>query len=267
MTAWSSTSEIQSPPVELCFNLPCEAASEASALSPNREVGIVDYSQPWATALRKRARILKPAISLWRRMTAARYEDAFEQAILHHISPGDCVWDIGANVGHYTRQFAQAVGNQGKVIAFEPSPRTVGTLIAATQDLPMVAVQAVGLADKAGEMSFYLDPTGSSTLDSLRATDGATETKVPIRRGDDFLHQSPPNIIKIDVEGFEKEVIDGMKQTLSATSLRAVFVEVHFRALEQRGMEQAPADIAAALRDAGFNVRWTDASHIAAVRK
>jgi len=227
----------------------------------------LDYSQPWATALRKHARFLKPAISLWRRMTAARYEDAFERAILQHIAPGDCVWDIGANVGHYTRQFAQAVGNHGKVVAFEPSPRTVETLISATRDLPAVSVHPVGLADKASEMSFYLDPTGSSTLDSLRPMDGATETKVQIRRGDDFLGQNPPNIIKIDVEGFEKEVIDGMKQTLRAASLRAVFVEVHFRTLEQRGLTQAPADIAAALKGAGFGVKWTDASHIAAVRK
>lgn len=44
------------------------------------------------------------------------------------ILPGDCVIDIGANVGFYTRRFAELVGQKGRVIAFEPVPETFAQL-------------------------------------------------------------------------------------------------------------------------------------------
>lgn len=232
------------------------------------EFETVDYSSPWATALRKHARVLKPAISLWRRVTGHQYEDAFGRALLGAVKPGDCVWDVGANIGHYTKKFSQIVGNKGCVVAFEPSPQVIRTLSATTQSSPQVTVQPVALSNQAGEMPFFYDPTGIGTLDSLsRPAKSGLETRVQIRRGDAFLAQYPPNVIKIDVEGFEKEVLEGMAGTLKAPGLRAVFVEVHFRLLEQKGTPKAPADIAAMLKAAGFRVKWTDASHIAARRR
>ncbi|NEQ84963.1 MAG: FkbM family methyltransferase [Moorea sp. SIO2I5] len=41
-----------------------------------------------------------------------------------------------------------------------------------------------------------------------------------------------PNILKIDVEGFEIEVLKGMQTVLASSTLRAVFIEVHFKLLE-----------------------------------
>jgi hypothetical protein len=71
--------------------------------------------------------------------------------------------------------------------------------------------------------------------------------------------------VKIDVEGFEPEVIRGMPNVLR--SVRAAFVEVHFAILENRGMLQAPSDIVAELRSLGFTtIKWVDASHIMALR-
>ena len=50
-----------------------------------------------------------------------------------------------------------------------------------------------------------------------------------------------PAVIKIDIEGFEGEVFDGMASVLDLPSLRAVCVEVHFRALNERGKPHEPA--------------------------
>ena len=50
------------------------------------------------------------------------YEARFMRALNARVRPGDVVWDIGANVGMYTQQFAHAVGRSGRVIAFEPAP-------------------------------------------------------------------------------------------------------------------------------------------------
>src|SRR5690242_12400010 len=46
------------------------------------------------------------------------------------INPGDWVWDIGANVGHYTIRMAELAGHHGRVFAFEPVPETFELLAA-----------------------------------------------------------------------------------------------------------------------------------------
>ena len=50
------------------------------------------------------------------------YEDRFQIAMLKAIRQGDVVWDVGANVGLYSKLFSNIAGFSGKVFAFEPSP-------------------------------------------------------------------------------------------------------------------------------------------------
>jgi hypothetical protein len=75
-----------------------------------------------------------------------------------------------------------------------------------------------------------------------------------------------PNVIKIDVEGYELEVIEGLPRVLSSKELRSVFVEVHFSLLHNRKLDRAPAAILQTLRRHGFQVHWVDPSHIGARR-
>jgi hypothetical protein len=77
---------------------------------------------------------------------------------------------------------------------------------------------------------------------------------------------SPPNAIKIDVEGFEYEVLNGLGDYLRAVELRLIGIEVHFEILNNRGFEKAPILIEKMLTDSGFFVRWPDPSHIVAIR-
>ena len=93
---------------------------------------------------------------------------------------------------------------------------------------------------------------------------GSNITEVQVARGDD-LDLPQPNIVKIDVEGFEYEVISGMQTRLRAPECRAVFCELHFEVLEKRGLRQTPAKIVKQLRSLGFTkIRWLDVSHISA---
>jgi hypothetical protein len=75
-----------------------------------------------------------------------------------------------------------------------------------------------------------------------------------------------PNVIKVDVEGFEEEVLTGLSETLKSSELRSVLVEVHFMKLENRGRMDAPTRIEKLLRDKSFKTRWVDASHLLATR-
>ena len=56
------------------------------------------------------------------RRISSGYESRFDAAMMASLEPGMCVFDIGANVGYYTKKFAEAVGPAGEVHAFEPVP-------------------------------------------------------------------------------------------------------------------------------------------------
>ena len=73
-----------------------------------------------------------------------------------------------------------------------------------------------------------------------------------------------PDVVKIDVEGFEEEVLHGLDRRLS--SVRVVVVEVHFQALESRGQANAPIRIAKFVGGKGFTTHWIDANHPAGKR-
>jgi hypothetical protein len=90
--------------------------------------------------------------------------------------------------------------------------------------------------------------------------------EVSVQRGDEYLTQCPPNVIKIDVEGFELEVLQGMTQVLSRPELRSVLIEVHFGILSDRGLAGAPAAITALLKKAGLTIDWVDSSHLVGSR-
>ena len=186
-------------------------------------------------------------------------EKRANRAILPLARPGDCVWDIGANVGFYTRQFLDRVGPSGHVVAIEPVPAHVDQLrpLAQADRLTLVAA---ALARAEGKMAFVVDGQASHLGDAPEAL------IVRVTRGDSLLDEGvpAPSLVKIDVEGFEGEVLDGLPDALR--SARAVLVEVHIAALARRGLPEEPIRILGLLRDQGFSVRWLDSSHLLASR-
>lgn len=229
----------------------------------------MDYSSGTALLARQVARsvgLTHKLASIYRRMRPG-YEQAFSNALRTAVHAGDTVWDVGANVGYYTKDFAHLVGRSGCVVAFEPAPATLATLRSATAGLDNVLVAGIALACESGTADFFADGSGGDSNGGLlaaRPEQGCT--KVAVRTGDAFLREFPPNVIKIDVEGFELDVLQGMSATLQSPALRAVFVEVHFDVLRRRGQVHAPRALADLLKAAGFVVRWPDSSHIAATR-
>ena len=78
----------------------------------------------------------------------------------------------------------------------------------------------------------------------------------------------PPNVIKIDVEGFELEVLKGMRDILISAQLKYLFMEMHFSILADRhGHADAPKAITDQLRRASMHVNWLDPSHLVASRE
>jgi FkbM family methyltransferase len=202
------------------------------------------------------------------------YETRYDHAFSSNLQLGDMVWDVGANVGYYTCLFAERVGSTGKVFAFEPSPANFAKLSVACAGLNNVELRQVGLGkidckgfivqgkDELGATSRVID--APATLHNQES-----QTVVAIRAGRSLIQKGDvlrPNAIKIDVEGFELEVMQGLGEELAVSDLRLVGVEVHFGILKERGMENAPQQIEQLLKENRFRMHWPDSSHIIATR-
>jgi FkbM family methyltransferase len=118
------------------------------------------------------------------------YESRFRQTMLALVREGDCVWDVGANAGYYSRLFAERVGQRGQVFAFEPDPRVLARLEQSVRLLGNVTIVPVALADRDGMMRFRpgLDAVGATgqLIDADRPSAG-TWIEMPVLRGDSVV--------------------------------------------------------------------------------
>lgn len=199
-----------------------------------------------------------------------RYEDLFGSALLAEVRQGDIVWDIGANLGLYTEQFLSCVGANGAVCAFEPVPACFDQLLERFNPASQVKLMniAVGVEDGQISMEINDDPLASthrviSTQHSGRGVEVSIRSASSLVRSGDAAF---PNLVKIDVEGHEGAVMYGMQDLLSDSRLRCIGIEVHFGLLDERGEGARPKQIEQSLLQHGFRVRWTDPSHLIAVR-
>ena len=92
---------------------------------------------------------------------------------------------------------------------------------------------------------------------------------IPVTTGDRYIAENAalaPNRIKIDVEGFESEVLSGLAGHLRSEKLKTLFIEFHFGLMAARGLVNEPRGITKMLRQNSFVISWTDQSHICAHR-
>ncbi len=221
----------------------------------------------WRNRLRRNSLVRGVYVSLAGR---GDYEARFARELLEAVRSGDTVWDVGANIGVYAAQFAQRGATS--VVCFEPAPAAVAALRSRFCEGPerseAVRIVPIALSNQHGTAQFSAD--GTSPNNQIAVSGGSTPTiEIQVRRADEALTEfalPTPNVIKIDVEGYELEVIEGMSGVLSSKEVRSVFVEVHFALLHNRQLDGAPAAILQALRRHGFQVHWVDPSHIGAQR-
>jgi FkbM family methyltransferase len=176
------------------------------------------------------------------------------------VKPGETLWDIGASIGLYSMY--AALDSSVKVIAFEPSALNFSLLS-----------EHVALNDMGGRLTpLCMALAGETKLDVLHMSRydtgtagnalGRAETQcmtfTPVNSqgisaftGDDFcevFHVTPPNHIKMDVDGIEGEILKGLKRTLSQVS--SVLIEV-----QGRNVREGLAQIEESFSAAGFEER------------
>ena len=139
--------------------------------------------------------------------------------LLKIIKPGDTCWDIGANIGFYTCLFASLVEGNGRVVAFEPASRTCGYLNenVSLNQFTNVTVVNKGLGDKQERGHLHYSESGlAEGTASLKYANGrAASERVTLDTIDNLVPElSAPNFVKIDVEGYQLEVLRGGEQFL-----------------------------------------------------
>ena len=189
--------------------------------------------------------------------------------IENFLKPGDAFYDIGANVGAYSLVAAKCFAGAVKVYAFEPAFLNYTQLcrnIFLNGCQETVLPLSIALSDKTAIDSFnYHDLIPGGALHTLgEAIDYTGKRFEPVLkqpvlsyRTDDLIAQFKlpvPSLIKIDVDGIEKAVLEGAEKTLSNPQLRSVIVEL------EEG--QGEREITELLDEKGFSLdakytRWT----------
>ncbi|MDB4927004.1 FkbM family methyltransferase [Mucilaginibacter sp.] len=146
--------------------------------------------------------------------------------LLHLLRPDDTFFDIGANVGSYTL-LASGIC-KATSITIEPIPVTFEILasnIALNHLKNMATLVNAGAGDTKGSLIFSRD--NDTTNHVIAATEANKNTiEVPVVIIDELLDAGIPILVKIDVEGFESRVLNGMTTLLANQILKALIIEM-----------------------------------------
>jgi FkbM family methyltransferase len=156
--------------------------------------------------------------------------------LFHQLGPGDIAIDCGANLGAITK----VLGAHGATVhAFEPNPDAFRVLTEQTAAMPNVHRHNQAVLDRPGEMTLYLhlnyalNPERFSSRSSLiaekRNVDEAGGVKVKVIDLVDFILRldRPVKLLKVDIEGAEYDLLNGLIDRGAMDRVEAVFVETH----------------------------------------
>ena len=172
-------------------------------------------------------------------------KNPFCQWLEHHATEGQVILDIGANQGLFAFSASQFVGAQGGVHAFEPDP----SLFHAFQGnlernrVRNVVAHEFALGAEAGNLHFYKNPYNGGD-NRLRSDDSANDhakTTVEVKPLDSLDYVVKFDLVKIDVQGWELAVFQGMDKKLESNPNARILFEFWPYGMKLAGYD--PADL------------------------
>ena len=203
-------------------------------------------------------------------MKALAGADCRGSATANRLERPGIIVDVGANIGYHTL-YAASLGC-ARVIAFEPMPAAVrfarDSILLNPTLAPRITLYHAAAASEVAERAIvtdeawansYLLPYGLQCADAP----GTLCTMVPTLPLDDVLlplllgsgEQAEILVLKIDVEGYEKHVLDGALQTLKTRRVRNVLLECWPMALRRAGTRRGGAELLEMMQDLGYRIR------------
>jgi FkbM family methyltransferase len=167
--------------------------------------------------------------------------DGFEENeilfLRRFLRPNDTFVDIGSNIGLFSLHAAQVIGDGGKVIAFEPTPLTYNRLI---ENIKLnhfdniIYAYNIGLSDKKGNLSLNISADGHDAWNTFANKDDkiySDKVEISVDSLDGFLQSYLKDqlvnidLIKVDVEGWERYVLSGAASLLAKDNAPVLMVE------------------------------------------
>lgn len=148
--------------------------------------------------------------------------------LLHFLRPDDFFFDIGANAGSYTL-LASGVC-KAKTFAIEASANTAKITqknIVLNQLQNRVTLINAAAGTNTGTLNFSKNEDATNHIIATEESQIAAIETVSVIKIDDLTAKNQPALIKIDVEGFETEVLKGMTETLKQSLLKAIIIELN----------------------------------------
>ncbi len=195
----------------------------------------------------------------WEAAFGGGYDAAVQRLLVEYVQPGTLAVDVGASLGLWTVPLGRRARTvQAAVWAVEPHPNNQRWLrgnIAANGLAAFVTVHACALGGENGTTRMQIPEggRGAAAGNAAIACPGvaAAAVEVPLRRLDDLPRAARVSFVKLDVEGFELEVLRGA-QRLLAQDRPVIFGEFNRGWLALRGED--PAACLDGLRDLGYVV-------------
>lgn len=164
------------------------------------------------------------------------YEPELVAAVAELVQPGNVVYDLGANIGYISLLLAQAVGEGGRVFAFEALPANLERLranLSLNRLGERVEVVAGAVGNSTSPVPFLIGPSGGTG----KAQGSAGRQELTYRETifvpgivlDDFVYvrgNPPPQVVKMDIEGGEVLALPGMRRLL-AEARPLLLLELH----------------------------------------
>jgi FkbM family methyltransferase len=179
--------------------------------------------------------------------------DVFENL----LQPGQCVLDIGANIGLYSALACKRVGPTGRVIAVEPSAENCGFIrqTAERNGFAQLSVNQKAAGASRAEAFLYLCSNNKAdhrVFDQSHQRDRVPVEILPLDDLLDGLQVTRVDVMKIDTQGYEAFVFDGMKRLLQDKRPLKIMMEFWPWGIEQSGRQ--PAELLQTIKAHGFTV-------------
>jgi len=169
------------------------------------------------------------------------YEKFLTEVVKKEIKEGDVVLDIGSHIGYFTLIFAKLVSKTGKVFAFEPAP---SSFLLLKKNIEINGYKNVVLVNKAvsnrnGKLRLFLNEKNKSDNRIYNSNNGWKSIEIESIKLDDYFkdYKRKIDLIKIDVQGAEWRVVDGMRDLLRRNKNIKLISEFWSSGLEKGGIK------------------------------
>jgi FkbM family methyltransferase len=186
-----------------------------------------------------------------------------EEAFLASLDLGGLtVYDIGGHEGAFTLFFARAVGPEGRVIVFEPNPRSAARNLqnVALNGFTNVELHQLALGSSPTTATLVVNPESSGRSRLARSEqaqsegDPAERVEVEVDSLDRWISAKrlpQADFVKIDTEGFERDVLIGARDTLERVRPQ-LFIEIHGTGAKQKAANARA--VVTFLTDVGYTI-------------